>query len=70
MKLIESSLKKGNLRAITKVIEENQRRQSDYIYTERHSNEDVSPDSNRGPDIMQYVSDDAFNKSEFKLSLI
>lgn len=67
VKLIESSLKKNNLRTITKDVkdEDEHRRQSDYIYTERHSNADVSPNTSSGPDIMQYVSEETFSKSKF-----
>jgi hypothetical protein len=63
-RLIESSLKHHNFRTITHSTEKEERRQSDYIYTERYSNDDVSPDDSRGPDIMQYVSEETLSKSK------
>lgn len=61
-RLIESSLKKQPTKSTTKSTENQRGRQSDYIYTENVSEENNSSESSKGPDIMQYVSEETLKK--------
>jgi len=69
-KLIESSMKKQGHRTFQHSSGSSERKNSDYIYTERKSNEDISFRSDSRPDIMQYVNQDSFDKSIFNCLIL